>query len=88
MDGVSLCVEEREIVGLVGESGCGKSTFGRAWLQLEPLTSGEVRFRGRAISNPRGTVNRALRRRMQMVFQDPHASLTPHRTVCDLVSEP
>jgi len=86
--GVSFTVAKGETVGIVGESGCGKSTMGRVVLKLIPATSGSVRFRGEEILNRSGRGLRALRRRMQIVFQDPYASLNPRMTVQTIVAEP
>lgn len=88
VDGVDLAVGRQETVGLVGESGCGKSTFGRALLRLQPITSGRVLFDGRDITTLRGEQLRSLRRSMQMIFQDPLASLNPRMRVGDIVAEP
>lgn len=88
VDGVSLTVNERETVGIVGESGCGKTTFGRSILRLVEPTQGTVHFEGvdvRAAARPE---LRQLRSRMQIVFQDPYASLNPRMPVNDIVSEP
>ena len=84
---VSLGIAESEIVGLVGESGCGKSTFGRTLLRLIEPTSGEIHFSGRDITKLSQRELRPLRRRMQMVFQDPFSSLDPRMTVGALVGE-
>ncbi|MFX6230580.1 ATP-binding cassette domain-containing protein, partial [Acinetobacter baumannii] len=73
--GVDITVGQGEAVGVVGESGCGKSTLGRLLLQLLPLTDGRVLFDGGDISGLRGAAMRAMRRRMQLVFQDPYGSL-------------
>ncbi len=89
VDGVSFSVERGETLGLVGESGCGKSTTGRALLRLLPAHSGRVQFGGtNVLELPEGNALRDLRKRMQMVFQDPFASLSPRLTVGQIVQEP
>jgi len=88
VDGVDLSVEKGRTIGVVGESGCGKSTLGRAVLRLEPLTAGSVVFDGTDLATLGGKDLRAMRRRMQMVFQDPLASLDPRQSVSSVLSEP
>ena len=88
VDGISFDVLRGETLGLVGESGCGKSTTGRAILQLYQPTDGEVWFEGQNITDMKGENLRRMRRRMQMIFQDPYASLNPRMTVGSIVSEP
>ena len=85
---VSFDIYQGEIVGLVGESGSGKSTTGRSILQLLPVTSGSVKFKGEELTTMRAKQLAAMRRHMQMIFQDPYASLNPRMTVLDILSEP
>ena len=88
VSGVSLQLREGETFGLVGESGCGKSTLGRLLLRLLRPTSGEVFYRGQNITGMTDKAFMPLRREMQLVFQDPYASLDPRMSVRDLVAEP
>jgi len=88
VDDVTITVERGETFGLVGESGCGKSTLGRAMLRLYEPSAGRIRFDGQDITRLKESALRPLRRRMQMVFQDPFASLNPRHSVGRIVGEP
>lgn len=88
VDGLNFFIRQGETLGLVGESGCGKSTTGRTILQLHDPTDGEVWFKGVNIAQLRGEQLRRMRRDMQMIFQDPYASLNPRMTVGNIIGEP
>jgi oligopeptide transport system ATP-binding protein len=88
VDGITFDIIRGETLGLVGESGCGKSTTGRAILQLYRPTAGEVYFEGESLTTIKGEQLRRMRRRMQMIFQDPYASVNPRMTVGDIIREP
>ena len=88
VDGVDLDIYPGETLGLVGETGCGKSTLARVVMRLQDATSGTIEFEGRDITRLRGEELRKIRREMQMVFQDPYASLNPRKTVGTIISEP
>lgn len=88
VDGISFDIKRGETLGLVGESGCGKSTTGRTILQLYRPTAGSVHFENVDLVHLKGEELRKIRRKMQMIFQDPYASLNPRMTVADIVGEP
>ncbi len=88
VDGVSFDVLRGETLGLVGESGCGKSTTARLMIRLLDPTSGSIRFEGREIAGIKGAELKALRRDVQMIFQDPYSSLNPRKTVGSIIADP
>jgi oligopeptide transport system ATP-binding protein len=88
VDGVTFDIAKGETLGLVGESGCGKSTLGRVIMQLYPATSGSIKFEGRELTKMRGNELRQVRQRMQIIFQDPYASLNPRMAIGDIIAEP
>ena len=88
VDGVTLDVEKGEVLGIVGESGCGKSTLGKAVCKLIPTSGGEIRLNGRDIATIPEKQLRPYRKEIQMIFQDPYASLNPRMTVHDIIAEP
>ncbi len=88
VDGLDFAIKRGETLGLVGESGCGKSTTGRTILQLYRPTAGAVFFEGKDLAKLEGEELRKMRRHMQMIFQDPYASLNPRMTVGDIIGEP
>ncbi|MFE2376959.1 ABC transporter ATP-binding protein [Streptomyces sp. NPDC059398] len=88
VDGVSFALRQGETLGIVGESGCGKSTVARMLVNLEAPTAGTIRYKGEDITRMSGRALKAVRRNIQMVFQDPYTSLNPRMTVGDIIGEP
>ncbi|MBA7562763.1 Oligopeptide transport ATP-binding protein OppF [subsurface metagenome] len=88
VDGISFYIKRGETLGLVGESGCGKTTTGNCILQLEEITGGKVFFEGKDLAKLKDREMRSMRRNMQLIFQDPYASLDPRMTAGDIIGEP
>ena len=88
VDDISFTIKQGETLGLVGESGCGKTTTGRCILQLYKPTSGEVKFKGQELTSMNNSDMRQMRREMQVIFQDPYGSLNPRMTCGDIIGEP
>ncbi|MFJ5232577.1 ABC transporter ATP-binding protein [Kitasatospora sp. NPDC088391] len=88
VDGISFTLHKGETLGIVGESGCGKSTLAKVLMNLERATAGQVLYKGEDISRLSGAALKAVRRNIQMVFQDPYTSLNPRMTVGDIIGEP
>ncbi|MGA2666047.1 MAG: ATP-binding cassette domain-containing protein, partial [Nitrososphaerales archaeon] len=88
VDTVSLSVKVKETLGLVGESGSGKTTLGKVMLMLDRPTSGQILFKGQDLTTVSNEELRAMRQKMQVVFQNPHASLDPRQRIRDIVGEP
>ena len=88
VDDVSFTLGEKKTLGVVGESGCGKSTLGRTILGLTNATAGQVIYRGEDVTAAKGRDRRIMRRKMQIIFQDPSSSLDPRMSVRDLIAEP
>jgi len=88
VDDISFQIQRGKTLGVVGESGCGKSTLGKLLVGLADVTAGEILFKGRSIENAKGAERKALRREMQMVFQDPMSSLDPRLCTMELIAEP
>src|ERR1700688_4074621 len=87
VDGVSFTIAPSETVGLVGESGCGKTTLGRAVIRLVEPTAGQIVFQGEDLAQLKGSALRERRRKFQMIFQDPYSSLNPRMTIQNIIGE-
>ena len=88
VDGINMEFDRGKTYGLVGESGCGKSTTGKAIIGLEKITSGQIIYEGKNVTNQRRQRNSSYNRDIQMIFQDAHSSLNPRKRVQDILSEP
>ena len=88
VDNVNLTINKGKTLGVVGESGCGKSTLGRTILRLLEPTEGEVLYNGKNILNYNFTQMQEIRKKMQIIFQDPYSSINPRMTVSDIIAEP
>ena len=88
VDDVTFTINKGEVLGVVGESGCGKSTLGRTVLGMHPSTGGQIFYKGKDITDPNPAEKKKLRQNMQMIFQDPYASLNPRMTVFSLIADP
>ena len=88
VDDVSFTINEGETLGVVGESGCGKTTLGRVTIKLLEPTDGKIYFNGKDITDVKGNENVELRKEMQIIFQDPYSSLNPRLHVFDLIADP
>ncbi len=88
VDGISFYIKRGETLGLVGESGCGKTTTGQCILQLYEITGGKIFFEGKDLTKLKGREMRSMRRNMQLIFQDPYASLDPRMNAGDIIGEP
>ncbi len=88
VDGINLTINEGETMGVVGESGCGKSTLGRVIMKLLEATDGQILFKGQDITKYNKKEMRGIRKEIQIIFQDPYASLNPRKTISDIIAEP